>query len=63
MGTRYTPQDTMYALGYYVPDQQAHIDIQFLPNLEGYIWFFHAAIICRLGSAGRANGSVPEGAP
>ena len=40
VGTQYTAQDTMYALGYWVPSDQAHIDIQFLPNLEGYIWVF-----------------------
>jgi len=28
----------MSALGYYVPGDQTHIDIQFLPRLEGYIW-------------------------
>ena len=32
--------DTMYALGYYAPYQQDHVDIQFLPNLQGYIWVF-----------------------
>ncbi len=40
VGTQYTAHDTMYALGYFVPSTQAHIDIQFLPNLEGYIWVF-----------------------
>ncbi|HPQ17084.1 MAG TPA: NAD(P)/FAD-dependent oxidoreductase, partial [Bryobacteraceae bacterium] len=40
MGTRLTPADTMRALGYYVPGDQKHIDIQFLPQLEGYIWVF-----------------------
>ena len=40
VGTQYTAEDTMYALGYWVPSDQAHIDIQFLPNLEGYIWVF-----------------------
>lgn len=40
VGTHYTARDTMYALGYYVPDQQPHIDIQFLRHLEGYIWVF-----------------------
>jgi flavin-dependent dehydrogenase len=40
VGTQYTAQDTMYALGYFVPSDQAHVDIQFLPNLEGYIWVF-----------------------
>lgn len=40
VGTQYTAKDTMYALGYWVPSDQSHIDIQFLPNLEGYIWVF-----------------------
>ncbi|HLH05557.1 MAG TPA: NAD(P)/FAD-dependent oxidoreductase [Bryobacteraceae bacterium] len=40
VGTQYTAQDTMYALGYWVPSHQEHIDIQFLPKLEGYIWVF-----------------------
>jgi flavin-dependent dehydrogenase len=40
VGTHWTPSDTMIALGYYVEAQQEHIDIQFLPHLEGYIWIF-----------------------
>ncbi|HSM76998.1 MAG TPA: NAD(P)/FAD-dependent oxidoreductase [Bryobacteraceae bacterium] len=40
VGTEWTASDTMYALGYYVPSDQDHIDIQFLPQLEGYIWVF-----------------------
>jgi geranylgeranyl reductase family protein len=40
VGTRLTPADTMCALGYYVPGDQKHVDIQFLPQLEGYIWVF-----------------------
>jgi flavin-dependent dehydrogenase len=40
VGTELTAADTMLALGYYVPAQQEHIDIQFLPQLEGYIWVF-----------------------
>ena len=39
-GTTLTPQDTMSALGYFVPGTQERIDIQFLENLEGYIWVF-----------------------
>lgn len=39
-GTQWTPDDAMCALGYYVPSQQEHIDIQFLPQLDGYIWVF-----------------------
>jgi geranylgeranyl reductase family protein len=39
-GTTLTPQDTMSALGYFVPGTREKIDIQFLDNLEGYIWVF-----------------------
>jgi flavin-dependent dehydrogenase len=39
-GTTLTPQDTMSALGYFVPGTREKIDIQFLANLEGYIWVF-----------------------
>jgi flavin-dependent dehydrogenase len=37
VGTQLAPEDTMAALGYYVPGQQEQVDIQFLPFLEGYI--------------------------
>ena len=40
LGTDWTAADTMYALGYYIPQTQEHIDIQFLPGLVGYIWVF-----------------------
>ena len=40
LGTQLTPGDAMCALGYYVPGQQEHIDIQFLHQTEGYIWIF-----------------------
>lgn len=39
-GTPWTPDDTMVALGYYIPSEQPHIDIQFFADLEGYIWLF-----------------------
>ncbi|MEO8029137.1 MAG: FAD-dependent oxidoreductase, partial [Bryobacteraceae bacterium] len=40
VGTSYTASDTMLALGYYVTSNQEHIDIQFFPQFEGYIWVF-----------------------
>jgi geranylgeranyl reductase family protein len=55
VGTQYTAQDTMYALGYYVPDQQAHIDIQFLPHLEGYIWVFPRCGHLSVGICGKGE--------
>ena len=40
VGTQWGTKDTATALGYYVPSSQDHIDIQFLPSFEGYIWVF-----------------------
>lgn len=40
LGTEYGPSDVMLALGYYLPECQDHIDVQFVPFLEGYIWVF-----------------------
>ncbi|MEK7404170.1 MAG: FAD-dependent oxidoreductase, partial [Acidobacteriota bacterium] len=59
VGTEWGPGDTMYALGYYLPEQQEHIDIQFLPQLEGYLWVFPrcghlAAGICGKGVPAQA---------
>jgi flavin-dependent dehydrogenase len=40
LGTEWTPEDTSTALGYFVTADQPHVDIQFLPEFEGYIWVF-----------------------
>jgi flavin-dependent dehydrogenase len=55
VGTQWTPADTMYALGYYVPSQQDHIDIQFLSNLEGYIWVFPRCGHLSVGICGKGE--------
>ncbi len=55
VGTQYTAQDTMYALGYYVPTKQTHIDIQFLAGLEGYIWVFPRAGHLSVGICGKGE--------
>lgn len=55
VGTRYTAQDTMYALGYWAPADQPHIDIQFLPKLEGYIWVFPRAGHVSVGICGKGE--------
>lgn len=59
LGTEWTACDTMSALGYYVEGQQDRIDIQFLPDLEGYIWVFprcgHLSVgICGKGEPAQA---------
>lgn len=55
VGTQWTASDTMYALGYYVQSQQDHIDIQFLPNLEGYIWVFPRCGHLSVGICGKGE--------
>jgi geranylgeranyl reductase family protein len=59
VGTEWTRSDTMHSLGYFVPADQIHIDIQFLENLEGYIWVFprcgHLSVgICGKGEPAQA---------
>lgn len=59
VGTSYSAADTMYALGYYVPAEQPHIDIRFFDGLEGYIWVFPrcghlSAGICGKGESAQA---------
>ncbi|MBZ5580344.1 MAG: NAD(P)/FAD-dependent oxidoreductase [Acidobacteriia bacterium] len=55
VGTQLTSDDTMSALGYYVPGDQAKIDIQFLPRLEGYIWIFPRCGHLSVGICGRGE--------
>ncbi|HTW67879.1 MAG TPA: NAD(P)/FAD-dependent oxidoreductase [Bryobacteraceae bacterium] len=55
VGTEWTASDTMYALGYFVPSAQEHIDIQFLPNLEGYIWVFPRCGHLSVGICGKGE--------
>lgn len=59
VGTRWTPGDTMCALGYFVPEERAGVDIQFFPNFEGYVWVFprcgHLSVgICGKGASSRS---------
>jgi geranylgeranyl reductase family protein len=55
LGTQLTAQDTMSALGYYVLGDQAQIDIQFLPHLEGYIWVFPRCGHLSVGICGKGE--------
>ena len=54
-GTQLGAADTMSALGYYVPGEQAGIDIQFLPNLTGYIWVFPRCGHMSIGICGKGE--------
>ncbi|MEO8592079.1 MAG: NAD(P)/FAD-dependent oxidoreductase [Candidatus Solibacter sp.] len=55
VGTLLTPPDTMFALGYYVQGEQEKIDIQFLPDLEGYIWIFPRCGHLSVGICGKGE--------
>ena len=55
VGTEWGAKDTMTALGYYVPSTQDHIDIQFLPGLEGYIWVFPRCGHLSVGICGKGE--------
>jgi geranylgeranyl reductase family protein len=55
VGTQLKPEDTMSALGYYIPGDQERIDIQFLPHLEGYIWVFPRCGHLSVGICGKGE--------
>ncbi len=55
VGTQLSAQDTMVALGYYVPGERERIDIQFLAELEGYIWVFPRCGHLSVGICGKGN--------
>ncbi len=55
IGTQLTAADTMCALGYYVPSSQEHVDIEFLPGLEGYIWIFPRCGHLSIGICGKGQ--------
>ena len=60
LGTELHRQDAYVALGYYVPRQQEHIEIQFLDGLEGYIWVFPRPDHLSVGICGKIDS---EGTP
>lgn len=55
VGTQWASGDTMTALGYYIPYEQDHVDLQFFPNFEGYIWIFPRAGHLSAGIAGKGK--------
>ncbi len=55
VGTSLTPADTMSALGYYVPGTREGIDIQFLKELDGYIWVFPRCGHLSVGICGKGE--------
>lgn len=57
VGTEWKPGDTMCALGYYVPEGRAQVDIQFFPNFEGYVWVFPRCDHLSVGICGKGVAS------
>lgn len=55
VGTQLGAGDTMAALGYYVPGDRARVDIQFLPDFEGYIWIFPRCGHLSVGICGKGE--------
>jgi geranylgeranyl reductase family protein len=40
VGTEWSAANKMVAMGYYIPVDRDHIDIEFIPGYAGYIWIF-----------------------
>ncbi len=57
VGTEWSAQDTMCAMGYWVPEEREGIDIQFFPNFEGYIWVFPRCGHLSVGICGKGEPS------
>jgi geranylgeranyl reductase family protein len=55
VGTEWSATDTMSALGYFVEASQERIDIQFLTQLEGYIWVFPRCGHLSVGICGKGE--------
>ncbi len=55
VGTQLSAGDAMSALGYYVPGRRDRIDIEFLPELEGYIWVFPRCEHLSVGICGKGE--------
>ena len=55
VGTQWSSGDTMSSLGYFIPSDQDHVDIEFFPRFEGYIWIFPRAGHLSAGIAGKGK--------
>jgi geranylgeranyl reductase family protein len=54
-GTALAAEDSMTALGYFVPQPQSHIDIEFFPEFAGYVWVFPRADHLSVGICGKGE--------
>lgn len=55
VGTIWSTADTMSSLGYFIPATQDHVDLQFFPSFEGYIWIFPRSGHLSAGIAGKGR--------
>jgi flavin-dependent dehydrogenase len=55
LGARFDRGTSMTALGYFVPCDRDHIDVQFLPGFEGYIWVFPRSGHLSVGICGKGK--------
>jgi geranylgeranyl reductase family protein len=53
LGTELRREDAYVALGYYVPGDWDHIEVQFRKGLEGYLWVFPRTDHLSVGICGR----------
>lgn len=51
------PEDSVVALGYYVPGTHCTVQIKFLPGLHGYLWVFPRSDHFSAGICGRMEGA------
>jgi flavin-dependent dehydrogenase len=55
VGTELRARDAVAPLGYYVPGDQAWIDVQYLSGMEGYIWVFPRCGHLSVGICGKGE--------
>ena len=51
------PEDSVAALGYYIPGTHRTVQIKFLPGLHGYLWVFPRSDHFSVGICGRMEGA------
>jgi geranylgeranyl reductase family protein len=59
VGTEWSADNKMVALGYFIPGNRDRVDIQFIPGFSGYIWIFPrnghlSAGICAKGESSQS---------
>lgn len=54
-GTAFQAADSMTAMGYFVPREQGHIDLEFFSGFEGYLWVFPRVGHLSVGICGKGE--------